>query len=144
MATIKVVIAENTPWISSREAARRFTDDVQASLTDAELGSAARHHHPGDDAHPQMFEVAMQPDQLIPAHAHECDEIILVLEGELLLGRQVLTAGASVFVPAGTLYSFRSGPAGLRFMNFRPRNDLSYITKPQFMERRSAARAGDE
>jgi len=31
-------------------------------------------------------------------------------------------------VPGDTVYAFRAGPAGLRFVNFRPRLDVTYRT----------------
>ena len=44
------------------------------------------------------------------------------------------SAGSSVFIAAHTLYSFRAGPDGVRFLNFRPVGGARYIFKDEFME----------
>jgi hypothetical protein len=75
--------------------------------------------------------VRCDPDQQFNSHAHEEDEIMFVLEGELHIGRRVLPYGSAIFIPAHTLYAFRSGPTGLTFLNFRPRADGTYITRAE-------------
>lgn len=52
-------------------------------------------------------------------HYHTEDEIIYVVQGELLLGRQVLPPGTAIAVERGTRYRFEVGPEGLQFLNFR-------------------------
>jgi len=79
----------------------------------------------------------------VQVHAHTEDEIIAVVEGELRLGSQVCGAGSSIFVPAKTLYGFKVGPQGVRFLNFRPRQDQTYWTKEAFVAARQAARPAD-
>ncbi len=85
--------------------------------------------HPGNEDEPSLKEVRIAPDTLVEAHAHDTDEIIYVLDGELHLGARVLTAGSSVLIPGRTLYAFRSGPDGLGFLNFRPRRDRTHYSK---------------
>jgi quercetin dioxygenase-like cupin family protein len=103
--------------------------------------TAVRRYHPGSEDDLQMFEVAIGPDAEIGQHAHHESEIIYVIEGSLILGRQVLEPGASVFIPKETLYSFKAGPDGLKFINFRARQDTGAISKEQFMEMRAGAAA---
>jgi hypothetical protein len=55
-----------------------------------------------------------------PRHWHDCDQIVLVLEGTLSLGNKVLHPGAGYYTRAGATYSFTAGPAGVRFVEFRP------------------------
>jgi Cupin domain len=134
MPAIRVSLPESTPQLVTGE----VTDgEMRAKLSDGELGTAVRMYHPGSESELQMFEVTVEPDAIIGQHAHDEDEIIYVLDGELRLGRQVLTSGASVYLPGMTLYSFRAGPEGLRFLNFRARQDLTYITKREFMTSRT-------
>ena len=135
---------------SSGDAApfRRVRDfvppDFAAKLSDGELDSESRSHHPGADDRLQMFEIRAPADATFNAHSHDEDEIILVVEGELHAGSHVVGPGGSMYVPGGTVYAFRAGPAGLRFFNFRPRLDATYRTPAETRttraERSSAAR----
>jgi hypothetical protein len=43
--------------------------------------------------------------------------------------------------PAHTLYSFRAGPDGARFLNTRPRADSTYITKDELVAMRKGSDA---
>ena len=106
-------------------------DDFAAKLSPGELDSEVRFHHPGDADRLQMFEIRAPADAVFNAHSHDEDEIILVVEGELRAGSHVVGAGGSMYVEGGTVYSFRAGPEGLRFFNFRPRFDGSFHTRPE-------------
>lgn len=103
-------------------------DDLALKLSAGELDSEIRSHHRGSAERLQLFEVRAPAGAAFNAHSHDEDEIILVVEGELHAGSHVLGPGASMYVPGGTVYSFRAGPAGLRFFNFRPRLDATYRT----------------
>ena len=61
-------------------------------------------------------------------HAHSADEVISVIEGGLLLGTRALNQGGSVAVAKDSFYSFRTGPSGLTFLNFR-QDDPTYLKK---------------
>jgi hypothetical protein len=61
-----------------------------------------------------------------------------VLEGEMIVGARRLTAGCSVFIPGHTLYSFKAGPDGLRFLNFRPHKVSGLITEEELAAVRKA------
>ncbi|MFA5883289.1 MAG: cupin domain-containing protein [Acidimicrobiia bacterium] len=118
---------------SSAEAPFRRIGDIApaelaAKLSEGELAGETRSHHPGADDRLQMFEVRAPAGAAFNPHSHDEDEIILVVEGELHAGSQVLTPGESMYVPGGTVYAFRAGPEGLRFFNFRPRIDVTYRT----------------
>jgi hypothetical protein len=116
---------------------------MREKLGEGELATAVRVFHPGGPDTLQLFEVNVEPDGVIEQHAHQEDEIIFVLEGELHLGRRVLSPGCSVHIPGLTLYTFRAGPNGLRFLNFRGRQDTTYITKDEIMAmRREMSTAG--
>ncbi len=137
MPAVTVVDADGGEWFVTRDVA---DTELLAKMSDGELSAHVRVHHPGSDDTLQLFEVRVPPDTEFTSHAHATDEIILVLGGDMRLGARTLTAGASVYVPAMTLYSFRAGPAGLSFANFRGRSDTGYITKSEFMARREEAR----
>jgi mannose-6-phosphate isomerase-like protein (cupin superfamily) len=95
------------------------------------------YYFPGGPDECQLFEVRCDPDKQFNPHAHEEDEIMFVLEGELHLGRQVFYAGSALFIPGRTLYAFRSGPEGLTFLNFRPRADRTYISRAELVAARN-------
>ncbi len=85
----------------------------------------------------ELFEVYKPPNVANPPHAHAEDEIIYVLEGSIWFGKNELGPGSAVFVPAWTLYSFRTGDDGARFTNFRARtSERAFITKEEFMAER--------
>src|SRR5262249_59718587 len=94
--------------------------------------------HPGGPDALQMFEVEMEPNHGPHPHAHAEDEIMFVLEGEMHFGRRVLTPGASAYIPAYTLYSFRAGPNCLRFLNFRARTASPFFTTEELRARQQA------
>ena len=45
-----------------------------------------------------------------------------------------------MYVPGGTVYSFRAGPDGLRFFNFRPRLDATYLSARETLDAREGPR----
>jgi quercetin dioxygenase-like cupin family protein len=117
---------EDTPAIVTRDV---IDDARRATLSEGELGTVTRFFHAGNATELQMFEVTYEPRAVVEPHAHDESEIIYVLEGEMHFGARVLTPESSVYIPRRTLYSFRAGPDGLRFIEFRARQDLSYIAK---------------
>jgi hypothetical protein len=78
------------------------------------------YHHMGTEITPQLFEIILTPGFEVGPHAHEANEIIYILEGELHVGPTVLRPGSSAMVPGEALYAFVAGPEGVRFLNFRP------------------------
>jgi mannose-6-phosphate isomerase-like protein (cupin superfamily) len=143
VAQIRIPDVSELRWYAPRDwnAPRDGIDlDVRDVVVDAGAPSEARVHHSGKGTELQLLEVRVQPDEVIEAHAHANDEIIWVLEGELKLGARVLGPGESVYIPGWTLYGLQAGPAGLRFLNFRARNDVTYITKEQFVAERASQR----
>jgi quercetin dioxygenase-like cupin family protein len=103
-------------------------------------GTASFSHHPGSDGEPRLFEVSFPPDAVTESHAHDVDEIIVVMEGEMRFGKQTYGVGSSVYIPKMTLYSFQAGPEGLRFLNFRTATSaVPHINKDEFMAMRAQA-----
>jgi quercetin dioxygenase-like cupin family protein len=140
MPAIRVSTNENTPAVLGRDL---VDDEMLLYVNEGQLNSTMRTYHPGGERELQMFELDVPADTVIGQHAHDEDEIIYVLEGELRFGSYVLEPGASVYIPGNTLYSLHAGPKGLRFLNFRARQDLTYITKEQFVERRKGRRSSE-
>ena len=60
-----------------------------------------------------------------------------MVEGELHFGRRVCGPGSSFFIPGNTLYGFRAGPQGCRYLNFRAQADSTYFTKDDVVEARA-------
>jgi quercetin dioxygenase-like cupin family protein len=92
--------------------------------------------YPGTTDAPELMEIRFEPDYVGPPHAHEIDEIVVVVEGELRLGSQSYGPGSSAFIPRMTLYALGAGPEGVTFLNFRARQDDSVIPKDEFLARR--------
>lgn len=91
------------------------------SLPEDALNAGMRIFEPGTESSPQLFESQVPPNTVAPIHSHEEDEIIYILDGEMLFGRESFSRGSTIFVAANARYGFRAGPEGVRFLNFRPR-----------------------
>jgi hypothetical protein len=111
-------------------------------MPEAERSAHVYVHYAGGPDSPQLVELEMGPDLVVAPHAHAADEIIVVKEGSLTLGARACPAGTSIFIPKDTLYSFRTGPAGVTFLNFRPVADYAHYSKDEFLARRHAASPG--
>jgi quercetin dioxygenase-like cupin family protein len=109
-------------------------------MSDGELGMTVRVHQGGTASEAQLLEITVEADAATQPHAHDEAEIMFVLDGEMHLGASVVTAGSSAYIPANTMYTLRAGSKGLRFLNFRGRQDLSYITRSEFVARRRTQR----
>jgi quercetin dioxygenase-like cupin family protein len=88
-----------------------------------------------DSCRISFFEVAGAEAFRSPSHVHSEDEILHVVEGELAVGSAVAGVGASIFVPGGVRYAFRT-PGPFAFLNYR--RDASTCTlrpgTPAFLE----------
>lgn len=127
---------ESIPWTK--------IGDVSSSKEDGNENyyeSSFRIHEPGSDGVPQLIEANHLPNAVTEVHAHEEDEIIYIVAGEMDLGGRLVGAGSSIFIAGNTLYGFAAGPRGLRFVNFRARGDDSFMTKDEFLARRARLRA---
>lgn len=108
-------------------------------LGEGEASSHTRRYFPADGESLQGFEARLDPDTVIEPHAHTAAEIILVLEGSIVLGANIAEVGAAIYVDANTLYGFRAGPEGCRFFNFRGDPNTAYVTKEEFMAARTSS-----
>ena len=142
MGKVRIITAEESDFIRARDRQDRDRSRPNGPSDEEIDGTAIRYHHPGSNTTPQLFEVRVDPNVTVQAHAHGEDEIIAVIEGELRLGATVCRAGSSIFVEGRTLYGFTAGPEGARFLNFRPRADANYWTKTEFMMERARVASG--
>ena len=108
-------------------------DEVKLVYAKDRSGSS-RMFHTGDDGEMQLFEVNLQPNLPVESHAHKESEIIFIMEGSMSFGAQVLRPGDSVQIDGMTLYAFKSGPEGVRFINFRARGDRTFYTRDELAE----------
>ena len=114
-----------------------YPDSLKERLTPAEVADTSVRLHQGLPGKLQLFEIRLEPGLEISTHAHADDEIIAVVEGELQFGRRVCGPGASLFIPGNTLYGFRAGAEGCRYLNFRARADNTFFTKEDIVEARA-------
>ena len=77
-----------------------------------------------------LHRTAFGPNRQGGAHRHDADEILYVLQGSAVIGRDELPAGSALAVDAHTAYRLNSGPDGLVALNFRM-NDPSYQALPR-------------
>jgi quercetin dioxygenase-like cupin family protein len=141
MGTIRFVPGDERRFLTIAQLAEENAQAREA-LADAppsELLQTTCFHHDGSADEPQLLEVEFPPNQEVPPHAHQEDEILYIVRGEIHFGNRVLGPGSSVFIPRMTLYSFKAGPDGLVWVNFRPRKPVgATIPKEKFMAMRAA------
>jgi quercetin dioxygenase-like cupin family protein len=131
---------DSMPWMGREISGESVEDEDTLVELDDESRLAGRFYHPGGENELQMFELRLGPNDEIPAHAHDVDEIVYVVSGQLRFGSRILNPGSSVYIPGESLYSLRAGPEGLRFLNFRPCKDISMISKEELAHRKSSRR----
>ena len=68
----------------------------------------------------EVVDRRMQPREVNPAHAHEFDARLLVLEGAMTIasegGERSYRAGEFFAIPAGRPHSETAGPEGVRYL----------------------------
>jgi len=120
---------------------RKVSDFAPATFLDTlskeERETEVRTHFPGGDDRLFLMEIKDVPNMQSTHHAHEKDEIFFVLEGEMHFGNRVCSAGDSIHIVGGTLYTFKIGPAGCRYLKFTGTADNSFITKDRYRHNES-------
>jgi mannose-6-phosphate isomerase-like protein (cupin superfamily) len=78
----------------------------------------------------------------LPRHSHSADCLYYVVSGEMRMGDDKMGAGDAIFVPAGSLYTFETGPEGLEFVEFRKaaRYDIKFNAPAKAWDRQVAQR----
>ena len=141
MPKLQICDIDSLVWMAAKRGYERPSDEstIEKANQDSDDRMCHRVRHPGSDNELQLFEVRVPPGHVVESHAHDEDEIVVVVEGEMVLGARVLRAGSSAMIPGKTLYGFSAGPDGLVFLNFRARRDVTFHTKEQFMAQRRGA-----
>jgi uncharacterized cupin superfamily protein len=137
MGAVTVFPSDDSQWMVARDSA---SPEMLEQLSAGELDSTVRVHHPGSAEDLQMFEVRVPPNTDAAVHAHDNNEIIYIVEGEMRVGAHLLKAGASIYIQGRTLYGFVTGSQGVHFLNFRAHHDPSYYTKQQFLDLRAESK----
>ena len=138
MAAIRIVDHDSLPWTRPVSGQSGGSEEV----ADPNERGGSRRPHLGENGELYLHESKTPPNHEVAAHVHKVDEIIYVIEGELHLGARVLGPGSSVYIPADTLYGFKAGPNGLRFLNFRGSGNRAHVLKEDFLAERERAKAG--
>src|SRR5262249_23569473 len=112
-------------------------DAVAIDRPGANDDQEGHYYFAGSEDTPALIDVRAGPGKPSIPHAHGSDEIVYILEGSLILGRRICGPGTAILVPANTLYCFRVGSEGVRYLNFRPRRDDSYIRRDELLDARS-------
>jgi mannose-6-phosphate isomerase-like protein (cupin superfamily) len=99
---------------------------MRKHIDPTELEGELSFHEGGDAVTMQLMEMRLNPHTLIAPHSHDEDEIYVVIAGSLHWEDKTLAAGGSLYIPAGTIYSFRTGSGPARLLNFRARADHSF------------------
>jgi quercetin dioxygenase-like cupin family protein len=76
-------------------------------------------NHAEDEGH-SMLMVRHLPGQFTPAHSHDVDQIVLVLDGSISQGNRAFTRGMGFFTPKGKRYSLRASDEGTVRVEWRP------------------------
>ena len=132
MASVRVHPAEAREPITIRST---VPPAEQPKFGERELDSTMWFIEQGSQDSLQLVEVDYLPDAEVAVHAHDEEEIIYVVRGEIILGNRRLGPGSSVYIAGNTLYSFKVGSEGLRMLLFRPRRDNSFI-RPEDYKRK--------
>ena len=127
MSKVRTHQATDLEWNKIR--ASGVDDRVPGYFSETELESTVTYHERGSDDELQLIEIDYLPNAAINVHAHDEDEIIYIVKGEMRLGTRVLGEGSSVFIKGRAFYSFQAGPEGLRMLNFRPKADFTLHLK---------------
>jgi len=115
----------------SEFAPQEFLDLLSRDDHETEVGF----HFRGSEDRLCLIELKEIPNARAAHHAHEKDEIFFILEGQLIFGNRVCSAGDSISILGGTVYTFTTGPSGCRYLKFTGSADDSYITKARHQQK---------
>ena len=135
MGRIAIVHAQDVSRQRVRDA---YPSSQTQSFTEGELDAETATYFPRGGESLELFEATFPPDAEIRPHAHAASEVVYVTKGEIRLGSQVCPVGSAIFIEGMTLYSFRAGPEGVTFVNFRGEPGSASYSKEQFMAEREA------
>jgi uncharacterized cupin superfamily protein len=130
MARVRIHTDADIGWHVTRDS---VPPENSTNFSEGELSASYRIREAGGNDQPQLMELRYLPGAEVQVHAHDEDEIIFIVGGEMHLGSRVLGPGTSIAISGKTFYGFKAGPAGLQFLNFRPRQDTTFYTTKESM-----------
>ncbi|MET0988478.1 MAG: hypothetical protein ABW034_24025 [Steroidobacteraceae bacterium] len=125
MARVRIHEEAKLEWVVPGS---QIPPESVGKYTEGELTAKIRVREGGTAERPQLIEVYYEPNAEVQLHAHEQDEIIFVRSGLMHAGNRTLHPGDSIYIAGRTFYKFSAGPEGLQMLNFRPREDSSFLT----------------
>ena len=119
------IVVGNQGWYQSGNGdnylARWFTDSTQPASRIA------------------FFHVALPlPHRRDVPHTHTEDELIYVMDGSIVMGKQEYTPGTCLAIPGKVHYSVTTGASGVKFLNYRRDASLQEYGKVKEPELESA------
>jgi quercetin dioxygenase-like cupin family protein len=93
-------------------------DDARSVSDDPERGARYYADSSCDTCRIAFFQPFLDAPHVTASHIHSEDEIIHVMAGEMQVGRLTLEPGASIAIPGGYRYGFRT-PGPISFVNYR-------------------------
>jgi mannose-6-phosphate isomerase-like protein (cupin superfamily) len=69
-----------------------------------------------------LFEAAFPAGAVVAPHAHGEDEVLVVLDGGIVIGDRTVGSGGCVFIERDTPFGFEAGVDGCRLLALRPSN----------------------
>jgi hypothetical protein len=77
-----------------------------------------------------------EPGLVVHSHSHDLDEVLLILEGDLLLGERTCGPGTVIYNEAHTEYGFTVGEKGVRFLRVQGGpNAIRFSGSPEYESR---------
>jgi quercetin dioxygenase-like cupin family protein len=76
----------------------RMSPERDAQMTSGEVNSVVTRYYPNDGETLNFFQVEVEPNGEVGAHAHTAAEVIYVVRGELRLGAQTAEPGTAIFI----------------------------------------------
>ncbi|MBV9659667.1 MAG: hypothetical protein JO337_00765 [Acidimicrobiales bacterium] len=76
-------------------------------------------NHAEDDGQ-SMLMVRHWPGEVTPAHSHDVEQIVVVLEGSISQGNRTFVPGTGFFTPEHKKYGLQAGPDGVVRVEWRP------------------------
>ena len=99
--------------------------DFLEKMTESDRETETATHFSGENGL-ALMEIVDIPNGKATLHSHDQEEIFYIVEGELIFGNRVCSAGDSINIKAGVQYTFRVGDKGCRYLKFTARQDPSF------------------
>lgn len=68
---------------------------------------------------PWIYINSLEPNRTVPPHVHSADEVVVVMEGHIIVDGKECGPGTIIYNKAFNEYGFMVGPDGVLFVNIR-------------------------